>query len=254
MQYQLYLDTRQGEESNNYNTYFCIQDQKLNAVRGIRVQVCSAMFPNAVYPINRFNNKLYFVEHVSNVTSNILTVTLTYGNYTGSQIATALSSLMTSASVNTITYTWAYDSEDKILSLTSTLAGADYFQFAIDSNFIYEELGFDLDSFEDPYQEYVGSYPVNLSGTSYVHVCTNLSTMNYSSGYVNDILCRIPVSVTFGNIVYWENQQSTPPFFVSAPSMQEFRLTLRDDKGNFYELPDNAHFAIELNVSVIPDS
>jgi len=254
MQYQLFLDTRQGEESNNYNTSFNIQDQKLNALRGVRVKACSAQFANAVYPINRFNNKLYFTETVSNVTSAVLTVTIPYGNYTGDQMATALTTLMTAASVNTITYTWAYDSDDKVLSLTTTLTGSDYFQFAFDSYSIYEELGFDVDSFEDPYQEFVGSYPVNLSGTKYVYVCTNLSTLNYSSGPVNDILCRVPVSVSFGNIVYWENQQSTSPFFVSAPALQDFRITLRDDKGNFFELPDNAHFAIELNVEVISES
>jgi hypothetical protein len=254
MEYQVYLDTAHGEEANTYNTSFNILDNKLNSLRGIRVKAISAMFANAVYPINRFNNKLYFTETVSAVTSDVITVTLPYGVYTGDDIAAALTSLMTAASVNTVTYTWAYDTDDKVLSLVSSLTLADYFQFAIGVNIIYKYLGFDLDSFEDPYQEYVGAYPVLLSGTNYIDVCTNLQTNNYSSGYNYDILCRIPVNVPFGSIVFWENGTDLNPFFVSSPALQDFRLTLRDDSGNYFELPDNAPFAIELHIQVINDS
>ncbi|MHA2276322.1 MAG: hypothetical protein ACXAC2_11165 [Candidatus Kariarchaeaceae archaeon] len=241
----LLLDTRFGEDETPYNNKFTINFPTLNTVGYYAVTLQTVEFPNTVYPINDLYNTIYISED-DGATSHA--VVLPSRNYSGSSIAATLETLI-NVNVGLIpelsgVYTVTYDINTKKLTFTCDVN----FQFNMGTNHVYDEIG--IDTFDVDATTIISDYPVNISGTQYVDLISNLSTNNHKVGNSQHPLARIPVQQEFGTIVFYQPRYSDPQF-VSAPMLDEIFIELRDMKGNFFMLPNNSHVSLTISVQQV---
>jgi hypothetical protein len=239
----IFLNTRSSETDINYSTFWAIQKPRLNVQTDVfRLSLQTVEFPNTVYPINKYNNQLVVEE----TGQPAVVLTLTPNNYTGDSIAVELA-----AQLNTLTgtYTVNYDKTSKKLDVLLQ-AGPAQFAFEPVTFDAYEALGITtlLNSAIDLNVLTVFDAPVNLSGSAYVDLVTNFSTHNFSTSTTANVLARIPLVVPFGNIVFYESA-TDDRLFITARQIDEIGVQLRDDRGNLFELPLNAHLSLVLKLS-----
>jgi hypothetical protein len=232
----LFLNTKHcTNPSIPYNATWYITDVRLNLLTKYSISLQTIEFNNAVYPFNAYNNKIYFDEG-----AGTLTATITPSSYTGSTLATELTTQLTAIGA---TYTVSYNSVTKKFTISIT---AGTFKFVSGNNNCYDELGINVNT-----QTFLATqssdYPVSLSGTNYVDVISNFSHLNYASSGYGSLLCRVPVNVAFGGIVYYEpsTDDSVEDF---GGNLDNLSLSLRDDKGNPFELPSNASVSYTFKV------
>jgi hypothetical protein len=234
----LFLSTRDGNSDETWRTFWNIGLPRLNTLGNYRVSLQNIEFPNTVYPINTYNNKVYFNEGAGN-----LTATLGSNVYTLSEMATELQTQMNSAGAHT--YTVVADTQAKKLTITDTTVT---FYFLTGANDAYEELGFDSTLFTNTLAaSEVSDYPVQLSGSRYVDVITNFSTHNHSVSSTASVMVRVPLNVPFGSLVFYE-PTTDDRLFITTTAINEIYMELRDDKGNSYALPRNAHVGMTLKI------
>lgn len=236
----IFLNTRDGEGSDNFNTFWPIQRPHLQNVGHYTISLKNIEFPNTVYPINRFNNIITFNEGGGD-----LTVTLPPNSYTGTQIAASLATLMSAAGG---TYTVTYDAQSKKLTFTETAGPTAFYFVGSIANSGLSELGITTVGSASAATSQVSDVPINVSGTQYVDLVTNLSSLNYSTSTNAHLLARIPVNVAFGEVVFYE-----PPvdlyLLMSSPDFISFSLVLRDDKNNSWELPSNSYLSMVMRLT-----
>jgi len=80
-----------------------------------RVELYNITMPNTIYNITSSNNLIYFLEG-----STALVATITPGAYTSTSILAAIGTAMTSASVNSYTYTSTFNQNTFMITITST--------------------------------------------------------------------------------------------------------------------------------------
>jgi hypothetical protein len=255
----IYLDTRNSNGDYNYDTYWQLPHVQSNQPGDKELSLHQCIFPNVVYPINEYNNIVRFRETDTSLASTTTwEVVLSENFYTGSQLASAVESAMNAVSIfGVAAYNVVYDSQSVKLNftLTGTSAANDTFQFEDSTNSLLEDMGVLVNpsTLRSPLtlgagtQTYIGEAPVNISGTQFVDVITNISTNNYTSISASNILARIPVNVEFGGEIFFQPPQEEFQS-VSSQSLNEIYVQLRDDNGNFYKLPNNAHFSMVLRL------
>lgn len=228
----VFLDTRHSlDPTIPSDCQFELNFQAANDLTNYTMSMESVSFPNAVYPINKHNNKIYFRENGG----PILTATLVYNNYTGAEFATQLSFQMTAS--GTSSYTIIYDSQSKKLTIDS---GADNTQLVDGSNNTYDEMGYNVDT--DISTILIADYPIRLDGSQYIDVVSTIGNLNYSSNGRTNILARIPILSGFGSIVYYENDSDDLLELVQY-DMVNVEIRLLDDKGNLWDLPANSNIS-----------
>lgn len=246
----LYLNTSCSTSPNNYDTAFFIRDNALNNVGHYKVRVVSVEFPNAVYPVNDYNRSFAFIENGS---STVLVGAIPRGVYTGASLASAFQIQMnvrSSADGYGRTYTVVYDSVLRVLTIS---VGATHtFSFADIPFNAYDIFGLDVREFSFVDVK-IGDYPVNVAGTQYIDVLTNLQIPSHSSCGSTNVLTRVPVIAPFGEVVYHQPAYSET-FEVFDQHVYEIYIQLKDDKNNFYQLPDNMYFSMHLEFECIDDS
>jgi hypothetical protein len=255
----LFLTTRSQEQEENYDALWQLNMPILSQVRGWYVALETIEFPNTVYPINQYNWRITWDEYDDSATiTNTLSITLAAGNYTGPALATALTAAMDAeslASGQNLSYSVTYDSvTSKKMTFTYDSGAGSYdandtIVFKTAARDMYDELGLDDSSFAAAHS-IEGDYPVNVSGTAYIDVISNFSHQNYSNTTTSNILVRIPLHVSFGNIVFYEPEHENR-LFMSHQRMDEIRIQLRDDKGNFFELPGNGYVSLTLKATPV---
>lgn len=239
----LYLNTRTGNGSLNYSTSWSINDPRLQNMNKFKITLRSVEFPNSVYPINTYNQNFHITEDgVTTVTVNPLQ--LTPKLYTGTTIATELQTLLNGASAQA--FVVVYNSETKKL----TIACSGPFAFVQTDNNCYEELGFGPSAFSTLSISISSAYPINISGPQYVDLLSNLASLSYSNASTGHVLARIPLTVGFGSIVFYQNSLNEDVEFTNS-HMDEIFINMIDDKGNFYEMPDNAHISLVFSITDI---
>jgi len=240
----LFLDTRTSiRPSTPYDTQFNLNNAISANLDDYRMSIQSAEVPNLVYPVNRFNDQVYFTENGGGV----ITTALTQKNYDGTELARVLALVMTNATGVAETYTGTYDIYTK--KITISAAGATSITFengANNSDFVtgFSNFGEILIGGGD------ASRVVRLDGTEYIDILTNLNTQNYSSNGNSNILFRIPMNVGFGSVVFQANN-TDDHIFVSSNSMNTFSILIRDSNGRPFELPDNAHVSFIFKLEAI---
>lgn len=235
MESLLFLNTRNSSTNLTYNPSWNLSNavQFRNAT-AFSMAFVSAEFANTVYPINAYNNKLYFTDTTTR------TATVPVNNYTGTQLATELQTQMNAES--TTNYTVTFDSQSKKITITG------------DASFIITDGAYNMN--EELGIEYftagttmVGDNPINLSGTAFVDVLINVSTSNFHSGNYQNVLTRIPVNGNFGDVVYYQAPQIMEMMLYDG-TLDNIYCQLRDDKGNLWTLPSNSHLSLTLKLTV----
>lgn len=239
----IFLNTRDSIYPDTpHRTTFEINNLRGSGIKGYRVSFQNVEVPNLVYPINSYNNRIYFSENGGSV----LTATLTPNKYTGATLATEIKTQMDAA--GTLTYTVSYDEQSEKLTISVVLP--DEFEFVYSSTYYqynaYEEMGFNYQNFTSG-ATFEGDAPINISGTQYVDLITSFATNNWSSSTTSSVLARIPMIVSFGNVIFYE-PSSDDDLFVSETRLDSINIELRDDKGNQFVLPFNSNFNMVLKL------
>lgn len=232
------LDSRQGVHPfNSYNNAFPLQHwPQLSHLRGFQVSLQKVSFLHTVYPFQNVN-QLYFEDNGAPFTATIVR-----GNYTGVTMATHLAAILDAA--GTLVHAVTYDTVNK--RFTIDVGGGNTFRFVSGSQSAAHEMGYNTVG-SVAQQISIGDYPVNLVGTRYVDIVTNLGTKNIVSGTNNNVLQRISINVSFGTIVEF-HQQFDHFLQVSDSHIHLFEYILYDEYGNQYELPPNHHFEMTLKI------
>jgi hypothetical protein len=234
------LNTRDSETSVNYNTFWQIQRPQLNTLKGFKLSLQNIEFANTVYPINANNNIVTFDEG-----GGSLTATLTANSYTGSELASHLKTQMDAAVGAGDTYTVTYDSQSKKLTIAST---GTYFFVSGVANHAFDELG--ITTLDDAAAaSRTSDVPINVSGSQYVDIVTDLSNLNYSSSTTAHVLARVPLNVAFGQVVFYE-PNNDGSLFSTVDHLDYVSMALRDDKGNLWELPSNSYVSLVLKLEL----
>ena len=89
--------------------------------------------------------------------------------------------------------------------------------------------------------------PLDLSGTQYVDISTNIAGNSYNSTGTYTTLVRIPVVQSFGEVIIYTS--NFPHSLITRGSVDQINLQLRDDKGRRLNLQENSHvsYAIKLD-------
>lgn len=246
----LYLNTRNATSNSNSGTSnnqlsWKLSSARLSTMDGFYLSIKDVQLPNAVYPINSYYCKISFFEH----SGTTKTVTIPSGAYTGDSIATAIGTAMTAATGIAATYTASYSTTTYCLTISST----DTFYLVDATNSCYEQLGFNVSSFGTTLaSSATGSFPVNLAGSAYVDVISNLSTRNTTVSTTANILVRIPLDYGFGNWITLRVQESEK-IFISNPNIDLLSIELRDDRGNPWVLPANSNLSMTLQIDPVPN-
>lgn len=242
----LHLDSRDkayGDNANAiYNLYFNhIEDRKGKA--GLTLLSCE--LSNAVYPISsaRQSNTIYFYENGS--TGSTFSASISDNNYTGSQIATALTTAMNAAVGAANTYLVTYDSQSKKLTFDVTVGTS--VSITSGTNSLHNEIGADTsDGFSDPY---ICANPVLLSGTSYIDIYVrNFNHHNVSSRNTLSPVYRIPLSVAFGEILYHKPSHDEK-VMINVQDLKSLQIELRDDKNLVVSMPDNHNVSFTFKLT-----
>lgn len=241
----LYLDTRNSNGTENYNTSWNIYNQRLQLMDNFMITLRNIEFPNTVYPINEYNNVISITE--DQITEG--TLTITPGVYTGSTYASTIETALNALRDNDVnindTYTVSYDTVLKVLTISSTGT----FSFVVTTNSAYESMGLDESTFTALQNSWTSVFPINISGTQYVDVVSNLASLSYSAASTSHVLARVPIDVAFGGIVFYQSQFHEK-LDLTSHHIDIINLTLLDDHGNLFKLPRNSH--VSLVLSIIP--
>jgi hypothetical protein len=227
----LFLNTRDSDGGNNYETFWHFARPDLNMPRAFTLSLKNVEFPNTVYPINEFNQNVYFNEGAAT-----LTATLTPNDYTGAQFATEIKTRMDAAGGQV--YTVTYDAQSKKL----TLSAPGNFQLESGANDALEEMGFETLVSST---SMTSDYPINISGSAFMDVVVDIANRNFSTSTSSHVLCRVPLNVSFGQLVFYE-PPSHAKMFISKERFDQLYISLRDDRGKQFKLPNNAYLSLVL--------
>lgn len=258
----LYLSSKDRSSGENYDFELTTQIDHTSNVDGFFVTILNVEFANTVYPINDYNRTIYLSEN-GGATK---TVSIPAGFYEGSEFATAFQvALQASGTPFASTYFAALGTGagQYILAIANTTVAAN-FSLLYGSNNAYDEMGFSVNqtgtvsstavvAMATTTNVIVGTWPINISGSNYVDIVSNFAGKSYSSSMTNNVICRIALNVGFGDII------SRPPdygysFFSFNRDITRIRFQLKDDKTNFWELPDTSYFSIVIKIDNIASS
>ena len=245
----LFISSRSNRNEESYDSSYSLKVPRLNHMQAYSLSLQNIEFANIVYPINEYNNRVSFSEGGATISTMV-----PENAYSGTEMATALALVMTTASALsglTQTYTGTYDIQSKKITIT---VGAGTFRFEpnspIDQFSLFESIGMDEFNLTEKSQaaSHTSEYPVNVSGSSYVDVITNLSTLNYSVDTTANVLVRIPLIFSFGQMVFYE-PTTDDRLAIEGQNLTDLEIRLRDDHGNPWKLPRTAHLSITLKIT-----
>lgn len=77
--------------------------------------------------------------------------------------------------------------------------------------------------------------PMDLFGIPYINVHTNFTMNNIP---VSEYLCSVPVTVGYGQYIFYVNYDNSMSALVLDPDITNVRMILTDHKGNLLDYPD----------------
>jgi hypothetical protein len=213
-------------------------------VAGYNVALESFLMPNLVYPINKNNKFIYFYENLN--TGVLKTATLTEGTYTSTTLATEIQTRMNAIAANV--YTVTFNSVSSKLTISTTLPNTIAFSWSAATNNAAKVMGFPTT--DSTFQSVkVSSYPVRLDGSLYIDIITNFRANVISSDGRSSIMARIPLSVSYGSILFWENPSlRDTAFYAYSDDFNSLNVRLVDDTGNLLPIPDNCEFSMTFKI------
>jgi len=233
MTMHLYLDS---DDSFNPDTpHNCLWKVQggINDTNISSMTIDSLTFNNTRYPINRFNNRLVFEEDGA---ASTVTLIIPENLYTATQLASYLSTNMTSESLEGNTYTVTYDLQSKKLTFVS--APNDF--RITEASTCLSEIGLGPRAMAAD-TSLVMPYPVNLNGSQYIDLLSNISNSQFSSDARSNRLLRFPLNAGFGEVVSFRSLVTNDRIMINNRSdLSNIEFRLIDDRGNAYELAENS--------------
>lgn len=233
----IYLDTRQKNiGGSNSDFSFTLPNSELRGhLLGLSVESCT--IPVLEYPINSNNNIVYFRENGG----GILTATIPPNNYTGSELAETLKSIMDTA--GTLTYTITYDDQSKKLDFLVGLP--DTFELLEGENNSLYVLGFSEAT--SSLTAHVSTHPVRLDGSEYYDLeILGVQHDNIHSNNNSSTMARIPLLERFSGISYYVNPDNSSFITVNHDLFYRIRIRLLRPDGKLADLPDTAYVNLVL--------
>lgn len=235
----IHLNTRDRESGTNQNATFSVRRGSLP--EAFRATLESIQFPHQMYPFST-DRENTFLEVIESGTPKTVVFDVNR-NYTGTSLATELTTAMNAAMTGTVTVT--YDTETKKLTFVSTAT----FSFSAASTSL-NELGSPSTTVTATSHE--SRFPVDLSGTKYVDVVSTMGGhRNVCTTGPYGVLARMPALASFGEVVLYE-----PPQRHEVQCMlhgETLTIQLRDDRGRLVQLGDNGYvgYSFQIIPSVI---
>jgi len=238
MSLNIYLNSKNKTFGNASDFEF---QTNLNAVirnSGFEVQLEEFTMPFLEYGVNSKNNTLIFEEKGAGTD---ITCTVAPGSYDITSFLTVLKNALELNGVNT--YSCTYNTNTKKITID---AGADTFRLV--SGNLLNVIGF------EPQTSFatnsIGSNPINLSGTAWIDVYSNLITNNYSIVIrpAGTLLCRIPCNLSYGELIEYSSDFNHSFTVLNDESINNLRISLYDQNGELLELPDSAYCSIVLSL------
>lgn len=202
----LILDSRDGikVEGSTNHVRFNVGDQTRDLNGNVNyVQLSKAEIPVTMYNIIDSNNTLVWTQYTGTGAPTVqLSASVPVGNYTKTNLITALQTEMSNAGGDA--YTVAVSSITGKSTITNS-AGNDI-QLLYASSEIMNVLGYRGDSAQGI--SVVSPYPIDLRGVRTVLVRSNIvqKAIRYSGDVdYNSYVGYVPITESFGSTVYWEN-------------------------------------------------
>lgn len=214
--------------------------------------VRSVQLTNNIYPINERN---WGLTTVFGVAPEVLNVTFTPGNYTATQIASTLTTLLNTASVAngyTTVYSVSYNNITNKLTISTSVNPGN---LETVSGTASEFLGFSA-SVLNLSASYTATNPINLIYTQNMSITSQQwlqSAMHpniRSDLKAGGIIYNVPIgTLVFGQNYYLENrhQGGNMIAFDRSQIINNFNITLLDDRGDLIPM-NNSEYIIELNL------
>ena len=235
----VFLDTRDAINPLEPSNATFLLDFALADFHKTELSVENVMFANTVTPVNSLNSLVVIEE---NNGAETFSFNLDHESYTGTRLASELQSILNTLSVEGITYTCSYNENTKKLSVT-----ADSLNFRFGAGTTAQQvLGLSETQVEGEYLSSQNSaVPVRLDGVEYVDLISNLSVRNVSSNQKTNILARIPLTVGFGEVEYYQNTNGATTTIFSR-DIDNLELRLVGANGGIFPLPEGSHVVYNL--------
>lgn len=238
---RLFLDTndteaiKSGNNSTPSDTSFIFGDVMNDQITNVSVFLESASIPITVYPFTSSNNTFSFFENLGAVQRNAV---IPVGSYTGTELATALQTAMNAVGSNV--YTISYSTITKKLTISTVLPST--FRI-LSASTCLNRLGYEpMTTFQTARSS---DYMVNLQGSRYVDMCVNFNTSSIALNKRGNILARIPLGASTGNIYFYQPNLAVESV-VNASSLRNIEVRLYDDTGNLYNTDKNHQITYTL--------
>lgn len=181
----LYLNCSDRQAGESINNFRLTGQNRLDRIDYIAVY--KYQFTNNIYPVNSTNNALHFIfngiAHNITIPANV--------NYTGTTLATALQTAMLAAIAPLTDLTVTFSTTTLKLTFASTAFSMNFYSNPLQySNSLGKVLGFIIDDKDSANFNYpqvgalsvTSAYPVNISSTKYIDVCSNFLCQYVRSG------------------------------------------------------------------------
>lgn len=201
----------------------------------------SLSFFNYEFGINNNNKSLTFQE---NGVAADLNLSLTPGNYSATEFASALKTALDAAGANT--YTVSYSSITGKLNITTTIPNT----FKITGGTLLVPLG--MNAMSSFLSAQSSDHPIQISGSTYADVSLSFNNGNLKTGRnYGSLFGRVPINVGFGSLVSYVNNSSDDYVRVSNEDLTNIHIQLFDDRGRILDLPSNCVVSVVLKVQPV---
>jgi hypothetical protein len=235
--FDLYLDSDDSISSNPANAQFFLGlGPALHNHTAMSISVESFVFPNLEFSINSKNNLITFQE---NNTTTDISLSLTPGFYDGDGLAVELQTRLNAAGANTYTVTYS-DASGKLTVTVTSGTNVRFMNYSKVTGFLPGSFAASLTS----------DFPVRLDGSQNVYITSNLSSTNYTSKGLKNVLKCIPLFARPQEVLYYTNSNDADESMVSGGNLNNLEIRLLDDNGQILELPANAHWSLALRVTI----
>lgn len=190
------------------------------------------------YNVNVSNNVLVTKVLTTSQVTEVNTATITPGDYTESELITALSVYLNSSATFKITTTYdvIYNKFKFVQGASNTIAT--WFSY---SSTMGKLLGFDFSTGDQLFNSYDFLYSTNipnLFGFHLLSVVTNIPNTSRDSVTglnIGNTIARIPVTVGYGSMVVFE-PTNLHFFSLPTPMLDVLYIQLQDEEGNLVKM------------------
>jgi hypothetical protein len=241
----IFLNTEDRITGTNSNATFFLNQIQSSNILNYSLAFENIEIINNVTPINatRANDTIYLQEN--NDTGTNYLATLNYTDYTGTSFATEVQTKLNAASGNGYTYTVTFDAASRKLTISE--AGNNPFRIVNGERSAHRELGYDVSITDFQVASYTLPATIDISGTKFVDIVSNIGNVNISSSTTSNIIYRVPIAASYGDINFFQASDNDP-VYISNDNLSEFTLFLRDDRGKEYDLPFNSPVSYTLRL------